>query len=70
MQNRLATKHIDIRVKMAKMTFRLEQMSEMSVPRMPHNIEAEQALIGAIFLNNDAGRSLVAVMLGSLDGPA
>jgi len=55
---------------MAKMAFRLEQMSEMSVPRMPHNIEAEQALIGAIFLNNDAGRSLVAVMLGSLDGPA
>lgn len=38
---------------MAEFVARLDTM-RAPVPAMPHNIEAEQALLGAIFINNDA----------------
>ncbi|MBX9830310.1 MAG: replicative DNA helicase [Xanthobacteraceae bacterium] len=38
---------------MAEAATRFEAM-RTSLPAMPHNIEAEQALLGAIFINNDA----------------
>ena len=38
---------------MAEAATRLEAI-RTSLPAMPHNIEAEQALLGAVFINNDA----------------